>query len=119
MQRQRTFASDASRSNADDSVDADPINAAFNAVVAAAGPDSGPAPLLDLSVDTPKAEASPLVDVGDAEAAAAAAGLRVRNLPASMVGMALANRKHKHEVSCLTSAILSRSYALHWREWRC
>jgi hypothetical protein len=82
MQRQRTFASDASRSNADDSVDADPINAAFNAVVAAAGPDGGPAPLLDLSVDTPKAEA-----------AAAAAGLRVRNLPASTVGMAFVNGK--------------------------
>lgn len=85
LQRSRTFKSDASRSGAE-SVDADPINAAFNAVVTAAGPESGAAPLLDLSSETPKADASPLVDVGDAEATAAAAGLRPRGSPtASMV----------------------------------
>lgn len=88
QQRQRTFKSDASRSVAEESVDADPINAAFNAVVAAAGPETGAAPLLDLSEETPKAEATPLVDVGDAEAAAAAAGLQPRGPPlASKVRM--------------------------------
>ena len=72
-------------------MDADPINAAFNAVVAAAGPEGGPAPLLDLSGDSPKAEPLPLVDVGDAEAAAAAAGLRAGGWQSGTVRFATVN----------------------------
>lgn len=108
-------------------MDADPINAAFNAVVAAAGPESGPAPLLDLSSETPKAETPPLVDVGDAEAAAAVAGLRPRvSPPASMVcilhdeaaaqwlSQARPHRPHnnlcRHDSSILAAGVFASSF---------
>ncbi len=84
FQRQRTFKSDPARSVASEPLDADPINAAFAAVAAAAGPEPSGAPLLDLSGETPRAAngQAPLLDIGDD--GAAAGGAATPEVPSSI-----------------------------------